>query len=110
MHELSITRNIVATVAEHARGRKVSAVTLKIGKLSGVEVRAIRFCFDVCCQGTALEGATLHVDEIPGVGRCQRCEERMELPHLVAICPCEKRSKMTIETGEELLIHSMEVG
>ena len=33
MHELGITRNIVAIVLEEAKGRKVKRVTLEVGKL-----------------------------------------------------------------------------
>ena len=58
MHELGITRNIVAIVAEHAAGRKVTRVTLDVGRLSGVMSDAIRFSFDVVGDGTCVEGAT----------------------------------------------------
>jgi Zn finger protein HypA/HybF involved in hydrogenase expression len=47
MHELAITRNIVAIVGEAARGRRVTRVTLEIGKLSGVMADAVAFCFDM---------------------------------------------------------------
>jgi Zn finger protein HypA/HybF involved in hydrogenase expression len=43
MHELGITRNIVAIVADAANGRRVRCVTLEIGKLSGVMKDAIAF-------------------------------------------------------------------
>ncbi len=109
MHELSITRNIVATVVEHARGRKVDGVTLKVGDLAGIELQALRFCFDICAEGTCLEGAELHIEQIPGRGRCLECDERVPLEQPIAICPCDKRARMIIEAGEELLIHSMEV-
>ncbi len=46
MHELGVTRNVVAIVDEAAKGRRVGRVTLKIGKLSGVVSDAVAFCFD----------------------------------------------------------------
>lgn len=109
MHELSITRNIVATVVEHARGRKVDGVTLKIGDLAGIELQALRFCFDVCAEGTCLEGAQLHIEQIPGRGRCLECAKEVALEYPIALCPCDRRARLVIESGEELLIHSMEV-
>ena len=109
MHELSITRGIVAICDEQARGRRVTRVRLHIGKLSGVEVEAVRFCFDLCAEGTALEGAALDVDHIDGRGRCQECDEIVPLDTLLAICPCERRARVTLEAGDELLIKSMEV-
>ena len=45
MHELGISRNIVAIVGDAAKGRRVRRVTLEIGKLSGVMADAIVFCF-----------------------------------------------------------------
>lgn len=47
MHELGITRNIVAIVSEHAGDNKVKRVSLEIGKLSAIMPDAIRFYFDV---------------------------------------------------------------
>ena len=44
MHELSITRNVVAIVSDCAQGRRVRRVTLEVGKLSGVMTDAIAFC------------------------------------------------------------------
>ena len=70
MHELGITRNIVAIVSERAGAARVKRVSLEIGRLSAVMPEAIRFCFDVCSKGTALEGAELEIREIPGRGRC----------------------------------------
>ena len=66
MHELGITRNIVAIVGEAARGRRVTRITLAVGALAGVEPRAIAFCFDVVARGTAVEGATLEFVPLSG--------------------------------------------
>ncbi|NEN93909.1 MAG: hydrogenase maturation nickel metallochaperone HypA, partial [Okeania sp. SIO3H1] len=52
MHELGITQNIVAIVAENAQDKSVKRVTLEIGKLSAIMPDAIEFCFDVCSKGT----------------------------------------------------------
>ena len=59
MHELSLTRNVVSIVAEHAKGRKVRRVRLAIGPLACVERRALTFCFELVAEGTALAGARL---------------------------------------------------
>ena len=66
MHELAISRNIVAIVGEAAGARRVRRVTLAIGKVSGVMPEAIRFSFEVVAQGTVLEGAALEIRETPG--------------------------------------------
>ena len=66
MHELSITRNVVAIVSERAAGQRVTRVRLEIGRLSAVVPDSIRFCFDICAQGTPLEGAELEIVESAG--------------------------------------------
>ncbi|MEO0603865.1 MAG: hydrogenase maturation nickel metallochaperone HypA [Myxococcota bacterium] len=108
MHELSVTRNIVAIVAEKAGKRPVKRVKLVIGKLAGIEVPAIRFCFDVVAKGTVVEGATLEIEEPAGRGSCRECGEEMGIARLVATCPCERRARIDIVSGEELLVREME--
>lgn len=66
MHELGLTRNLVAIVSEHAAGRRVRRVWLEIGKASAIMPDAVRFCFDVCSKGTSLEGAALDILECEG--------------------------------------------
>lgn len=109
MHELSITRNIVSIVSEKAAGRTVARLNLAVGQLSGIEVQAIRFCFDLVAEGTPLQGAELVIDEVAGLGRCDACERDVDLDSPVAVCPCERREPLRIVAGEELLIRSMEV-
>lgn len=66
MHELGITRNLVAIVSDAAQGRRVNKVWLEIGERSALLPDAVRFCFDVVSQGTALEGAVLEIVALPG--------------------------------------------
>ncbi len=66
MHELSLTRNVVSIVAEHAKGRKVRRVRLAIGPLACVERRALTFCFELAAEGTVLAGASLDFLEAEG--------------------------------------------
>lgn len=66
MHELGITRNIVAIVGEAARGRRVLRITLEIGARAGVAADAIAFCWDVVAQGTPVEGAVLDIVPLAG--------------------------------------------
>jgi hydrogenase nickel incorporation protein HypA/HybF len=107
MHELGITRNIVAIVSERAGSTRVKRVSLEIGKLSAVVPDAIRFCFDVCSQGTPLEGAELDIREIAGRGRCRVCGETIELERPFGRCPCGS-SQLECIAGEEMKIKEME--
>lgn len=66
MHELGLARNIVSIVTEHARGRAVSSIRLVIGPQACVEEQAIRFCFGIISEDSAIAGAVLQF--LPGEG------------------------------------------
>lgn len=108
MHELSITRNVVAICAEHAMGAKVTRVTLEIGKLSAVMPESVRFCFDICAQGTTVEGAELQIIETSGRAQCRDCGDELMLSELFGRCTCGSVNLQLI-AGEELKIKEMEV-
>jgi hydrogenase nickel incorporation protein HypA/HybF len=108
MHELGITRNIVAIVSEHAKGARVKRVALEIGKLSAVMPDAIRFCFDVCSKDTLLEGAELTIHETPGRGRCETCSEELALDQPFGRCGCGSAQVLCI-AGNEMKIKEMEL-
>lgn len=107
MHELGITQNIVAIAAEYAAGAKVRRVSIEIGKLSAILPDAVRFCFDVCCQGTILEGAVLEIIETPGIGRCQCCGAEIQLSQPFGTCSCGSHA-LDILQGQELKIKTLE--
>ncbi|RYU12027.1 hydrogenase/urease maturation nickel metallochaperone HypA [Nocardioides iriomotensis] len=66
MHELAITESLVDLVAERTVGRRVVAVTVRVGDASGVVPEAMAFCFDVVAAETPLAGAALVVEECAG--------------------------------------------
>ena len=73
MHELGIAQEIVAIVAEHAGDSRVTRVVLEIGRHALILPDSIRFCFDLCSEGTAAQGAELDIREIAGRARCREC-------------------------------------
>ncbi len=107
MHELGITQNIVAIAAEYANGQPVKRVTLEVGKLTAILPDAIRFCFDVCCQGTVLAGARLEIIEKPGLATCQQCGATVPLDYPFGVCDCGCQQLQIIQ-GEELSIKELE--
>jgi hydrogenase nickel incorporation protein HypA/HybF len=108
MHELGIVTEIVALAEERAEGAKVCRLTLEIGKLSTVLPDAVRFCFDVATEGTLLEGATLEIREVAGVGRCRACAASLALEGVVTRCGCGAFDVEWI-SGTEVRVIEMEV-
>ena len=108
MHELGITRSVVAICSEHAHGSPVRRVTLEIGELSAVLPESVRFCFDVCAKGTLLEGASLEIIEVPGAALCRDCGAEVRLSRPYGRCVCGS-ANLRLVAGEELNIREMEV-
>jgi hydrogenase nickel incorporation protein HypA/HybF len=108
VHELTITCNIVELVSEAARGRKVCAVTIGIGQLSGIVAEAIEFCFFEVSKGTLLEGARLHICEIEGRAVCRVCGAEFPMPDCLTACSCGSRL-LTRLCGDELLVKRIEL-
>ena len=109
MHELSITRNVVAIVAERASGQRIIRVRLEIGRLSSIVPDAIRFCFDLCAQDTVVAGAELDIDEIGGRGYCSACDIEVALEAPTTRCPQCEMLTLRIVAGQEVMIKEMEV-
>lgn len=108
MHELAITQEIVALVSERAGEARVARVVLEIGRLSAVLPDAVRFCFDLCAEGTPLEGAALDIVETPGRARCRGCGETVLLDRPFGWCRCGG-SDLEWLGGDELKIREIEV-
>jgi hydrogenase nickel incorporation protein HypA/HybF len=108
VHELSIAQSIVEMVGERAGEARVQRLALVIGRLSGVMPDALRFCFDICAEGTGLEGAVLEIIEPPGRGRCLDCGREQEMTSFFEACPCGAGGLECI-AGDELRIKEMEM-
>jgi hydrogenase nickel incorporation protein HypA/HybF len=109
MHELSIAQSIVEDIGERLGDTRVTRVTLEIGKLSGVVVDSIRFCFDLVAEGTSLDGAALVITEPTGQACCRRCDTGFETTDPIVLCPGCGDSDVDMLAGRDLRIKSVEV-
>jgi hydrogenase nickel incorporation protein HypA/HybF len=108
MHELGITAEIVALAAEHAAGSPVRRVVVEIGALTALLPDAVRFCFDLCAEGTAVQGAELTIDEIPARARCLACRVETIRDRPFGLCPCGSTDLEWL-SGSELRVRRVEV-
>jgi hydrogenase nickel incorporation protein HypA/HybF len=111
VHELGITRNLVSIVAGAAQGRPVRRVWLEIGTRTALLPEAVRFCFDVVRQGTALESAELEIAAVAPGWLCEGCSSTTagDDPEMPAPCGHCGATRWRRRTGEELNIKAMEV-
>jgi hydrogenase nickel incorporation protein HypA/HybF len=108
MHELGIAYEIVEIACAQAKGARIKRIVLQIGKLSAVLPDAVRFCFDLCTEGTSAEGATLEIIEPAGVARCRVCGSELTLDRPFGQCGCGNTDLEWL-SGEELKIEEVEV-
>jgi hydrogenase nickel incorporation protein HypA/HybF len=108
MHELALMENVVDAVCDQIGDEQVVLVQLEIGELAGVELEALRYCFDACVAGTQLEGAELAIRSVPGRARCYGCGAAHPLRSFTASCACGSFDREVL-SGTELRVKEVEV-
>tara|TARA_R110002049_G_scaffold285698_4_gene466948 strand:- start:66130 stop:66498 length:369 start_codon:yes stop_codon:yes gene_type:complete len=113
MHELSIATSLIELASEHARdagAERIQAITLRIGTLSCVHQDALQFSFELVSKDTMLEGATLHIVQVPVTIFCAACEKEVQLAGIQSFrCPSCDTPSGDIRKGRELEIESIEI-
>ncbi len=112
MHEMAICESIREILQEQARSAgfaRVERVKLAIGALSGVEVEALRFGFDVVMRGSVAEGALLEIEEVVGTAWCMPCAASVAIAARYDGCPQCGSYQLQVTGGEEMTIREMEV-
>ena len=102
-------REIVVQAAKQHKFTRVRRVVLEIGQLSGVQAESMRFCFDVVMEHTPAEGATLEIEEIPGLAWCNHCGREVEITSRVEPCPSCSGMPGKILQGTEMRVKGLEV-
>jgi hydrogenase nickel incorporation protein HypA/HybF len=112
MHELSIAMSIVELAGEESasRGARVSAVHLRLGRLSGVVKDALLGSYEIAAAGTPLEGSRLEIEEIPVLAYCGRCKEKRTIESQEWFtCPACGSPISEILGGKELEVFALEL-
>jgi len=112
MHEMSLCEGVLLILEDNAgkQGyRRVKTVWLEIGNLSGVEVEAMRFGFDVVTNGTLAEGANLEIIEVPGEAWCMQCSKTVPVTQRFDACPDCGSYQLQVTAGDEMKIKELEV-
>jgi len=113
MHELSITQEVVRTVEDARRGAgldlRVTAVRLKIGRLTAVVPDCLKFYFEMLTKDTPLEGAAVNIEIVPMNARCGACGAQFSLDEPMFLCPECGSGETEILSGRELVVDSIEV-
>jgi hydrogenase nickel incorporation protein HypA/HybF len=112
MHEMSLAESVLEIIENSAAQHgcaKVHTVWLEIGQLAGVEVEAMRFCFDAVTRGSIAAGAVLEIVETPGQGWCPTCQTAVPLATRYDPCPLCGGFGIGIMGGTEMRVKELEM-
>jgi hydrogenase nickel incorporation protein HypA/HybF len=112
MHEMSLCESMLRIMEEKARAEgfhQVRTVWLEIGALAGVEVEALRFCFDVVTNGSLAQDARLEIIDIPGEAWCMQCAKVIGIRQRFDGCPVCGNYQLQVTGGDEMRIKELEV-
>jgi hydrogenase nickel incorporation protein HypA/HybF len=109
LHELSIADAIVAIACDHAQGRRVASVAVKIGRLRQVVPDALEFAFELVAAGTDVKGAQLDVEHVAPRVWCARCELEGDVTEFPLACAKCASVDVEVVAGDELIVDSLEL-
>jgi hydrogenase nickel incorporation protein HypA/HybF len=109
VHELSLCEAILHKIEAHAEGRPVTAVSVRIGHLRQVVPDALQFSWEVVTEFTSAKGSRLLIEQVPAVVECASCGQRTTLDMPVLCCGVCESFDVTLMSGEELQLVSMDV-
>ena len=112
MHEMAICESILGILKDQAAKQqfsRVQRVCLEIGPLSGVEIDALRFGFDVVMKDSLAEGSVLEIDETQAQAWCMPCGGTVPLKQRFDPCPNCGSHQLQVTAGEEMRIKELEV-
>ena len=109
MHELSLADAVVTIVRDHARGRRVTAVDVKVGRLRQVVPDALTFAFELVATGTNVEGAALNIEHVPVRVRCSVCGTEGEQDEFPFACTHCGALVVDVLSGDELEVEAVEL-
>ena len=109
MHELSLSGAVLNTVLKHAGERRVTLVSLRVGRLRQVVPETLEFYFEFVARGTVCEGARLEQEIIEACLRCGPCEREWVIELPAFRCPTCGGADVVVAGGNEFEVESIEV-
>ena len=112
MHEMALCESVLQLIEENAKAQgysKVKTVWLEIGALSGVEIEAMRFCFEAVQKDTIAAQAELKIQNTQGSAWCMQCEKEVPVNQLYDACPECGSYQLQVTGGQEMRVKELEV-
>lgn len=112
MHEMSLCEGILQVIEAEVQKQQfteVKQVVLDIGVLSGVEIPALEFAFEVVMRGSVAENSILKINKIEAQALCLSCLETVTIKQRFDACPNCESYQLQVSSGNEMKIKELEV-
>lgn len=113
MHELSTMIRLVSLAQETAEkegAKKVTALTVKVGEMTGILPSYLYKYFPEASRGTLLEGAELTCTGVPVRVRCLSCGTEYEPDRIPGrVCPNCGKTAAHILAGRDVTLENIEI-
>ena len=112
MHELSLIAELFVILEDRARAEKakrITSVSLRIGRMSGIVPALLKTAFDSYKKGTPASRARLRVEVVPLRVRCRVCGKESPTDGPLFACPACAAADMEILEGQEMILEKLEI-
>ena len=100
---------LAAESARTAGARRITALRLRVGKLSGAVPEAMMFAWDIVRQDTLAADATLTIETVAAACWCVSCQAEFMCEDFISECPRCHDYNGKLLRGRELEIAAMEL-
>ena len=111
MHELSIAQSIIQIVEKSIPqnfNKQITHVHLQIGVLSGIEIEALEFAFQILKEKSKIPSSQLVIDKLLGEAYCNNCCFVFEVSKFGESCPNCHNFDISILKGKEMKVSRIE--
>lgn len=109
MHELSICHSMLGIVKQHAAGREVRMVHVRIGEMRQIVPDTLAYCWSLVTEDSELAATKLRIERVPAKIRCASCDREQVLSEPLLLCSSSTEHTVNLIEGDEFLITSLEL-
>jgi hydrogenase nickel incorporation protein HypA/HybF len=112
VHELSLVASVFDILEEKAREQgasRVTAVVLRVGRMSGVVPELLESAFDIYKKGTLAEGGRLEIVIVPVKLLCPDCGGASVREDTDFSCAACGSRRVEIVEGREIFVEKIEL-
>jgi len=112
MHELSIVQGIVdiaTNEANAAHGHAIEEIEIDIGSLSGIDMNAFWFAWNIAVKNSLLADAKATINHIEGIAECLICNNKFAISHYADPCTACGEHIIQIISGKELRVKALTI-